>query len=52
MERMSANLRSLLAAKANLWQWPHMPLPIDLPDPVQVAQLRDHLQIAQLELFG
>lgn len=52
MERMSANLRSLLAAKANLWQWPNISLPIDLRDAEQVAHLRDHLQIAQLELFG
>jgi hypothetical protein len=48
---MAANLRSLLAAYQGLWAWPPPePLPTDLLDAAQAAELRSRVQAAQLEL--
>jgi hypothetical protein len=44
-------LRSLLAAYEGLWSWPPPePLPLDLMDPDQVAELKTRMQYAQMEL--
>lgn len=51
-ELMAANLRCLLGAYANLWQWPAMPLLPNLADPNQAGELHTHMQATQLELFG
>jgi hypothetical protein len=48
---MAGNLRSLLSAYQGLWTWPPPePLPLDLFDLDQATELRQRLQMAQLEL--
>lgn len=50
-ELLAANLRSLLAAYQGLWSWPPPePLPLDLLDPEQVGEMKQRLQVAQMEL--
>ena len=50
-ELMAGNLRSLLSAYQGLWTWPPPePLPLDLFDLDQATELRQRLQMAQLEL--
>lgn len=54
VEAMAANLRSLLAAYAGLWSWPPPePLPLDLLDPDQAADMKRRLaaNATQLHLF-
>ena len=51
VEMMAANLRSLLAAYEGLWSWPPPePLPVDLMDMAQVAELKQRYTQAQMEL--
>lgn len=53
VEAMAANLRSLLAAYAGLWAWPPPePLPVDLMDPEQAAEMKRRLEtnVRQLRL--
>jgi hypothetical protein len=51
IEMMAANLRSLLAAYEGLWAWPPPePLPTNLIDRDERAELKKRLQTAQLEL--
>jgi len=51
VEMMGANLRSLLSAYQGLWTWPPPePLPLDLFDLDQATDLRQRIQVAQLEL--
>ncbi len=50
-ELMAANLRSLLSAYEGLWNWPPPePLPLDLLDAAQKAEMKNRLHAAQLEL--
>ncbi|MBU0491050.1 MAG: hypothetical protein KKA73_07905 [Chloroflexi bacterium] len=52
-ECMAANLRSLLAAYAGLWEWPPPdPLPLDQHDPDEAEELYDRVHQARLDLFG
>ncbi|MBU1750419.1 MAG: hypothetical protein KKA73_22270 [Chloroflexi bacterium] len=52
-ECMAANLRSLLAAYAGLWDWPPPdPLPLDQHDPDQAGDLYGRVHQARLDLFG
>jgi len=52
-ECMAANLRSLLAAYAGLWEWPPPdPLPLDQHDPDQARELYQRVHQARLDLFG
>ena len=51
VEAMAANLRSLLAAYAGLWEWPPPePLPTDMFDLDQVVEMKARLHAAQMEL--
>lgn len=51
VEMMAANLRSLLSAYQGLWSWPPPePLPVDLLDVDQAAELKQRYHAAQLEL--